>query len=104
MQPPSPDLALAVGGSARAIAKISGRRFDANELDRAAKLLSRRPAAKVARSFGIGPERAETLAAGALLLAGASRVLGTELVLGRGGVREGAALALAGALEITRAA
>ena len=102
--PPSPDLALAVGGSARALSKIAGRRFDADELDRAAKLLSRRPAAKVARSFGIGAERAETLLAGALLLSGASRVLGTELVLGRGGVREGAALALAGALEISRAA
>jgi len=104
MRPPAPDLALAVGGSARAVAKISGRRFDADELERAAMLLSRRRAAKVARSFGIGAERAETLAAGALLLAGASRVLRTELVLGRGGVREGAALAVAGAREFTRAA
>jgi len=104
MQPPSPDLALAVGGSARALAKIVGRRFDAGELDRAAKLLGRRPATKAARSFGIDADRAETLLAGALLLAGASRALGTELVLGRGGVREGAALALARALEISRAA
>jgi exopolyphosphatase/guanosine-5'-triphosphate,3'-diphosphate pyrophosphatase len=104
IRPPSPDLALAVGGSARALAKFAGRRFDADELERAAKLLSRRPAAKVARSFGIGAERAETLLAGALLLAGASRLLGTELALGRGGVREGAALALAGTGVATRAA
>jgi len=104
MLPPSPDLALAVGGSARALAKIAGRRFDADELERTAKLLSRRPAAKVARSFGIGPERAETLLAGALLLAGASRALGTELVLGQGGVREGAALELARADVVTQAA
>ena len=104
IRPPSPDLALAVGGSARALAKIAGRRFDADELERAVKLLSRRPAAKAARSFGIGPDRAETLLAGALLLAGASRLLGTELVLGRGGVREGAALALAGAEVATQAA
>jgi len=104
LKPPSPDLALAVGGSARALAKIAGRRFDADELDRTAKLLSRRPAAKAARSFGIGPERAETLLAGALLLAGASRALGAELVLGQGGVREGAALALAGAEVAARAA
>jgi exopolyphosphatase / guanosine-5'-triphosphate,3'-diphosphate pyrophosphatase len=104
MQPPSPDLALAVGGSARALSKIVGRRFDADDLDRAAKLLSRRPAAKAARSFGIDADRAETLLAGSLLLAGASRLLGAELVLGRGGVREGAALALAGAVEISRAA
>ena len=104
IRPPSPDLALAVGGSARALAKIAGRRFDADELERAAKLLSRRPAAKAARSFGVGPDRAETLLAGALLLAGASRLLGTKLVLGRGGVREGAALALAGAEVATQAA
>ena len=104
MTPPAPDLALAVGGSARALAKIAGRRLDPDELERAVKLLSRRPAAKVARSFGIGPERAETLLAGALLLSGASRVLGAELVLGRGGVREGAALSLARALQISRAA
>ena len=104
MSPPMPDRAIAVGGSARALARIAGRRFDADELERTAKLLSRRPAAKVTRSFGIGPERAETLLAGALLLAGASRVLGTELVLGRGGVREGAALELARADVATRAA
>jgi exopolyphosphatase / guanosine-5'-triphosphate,3'-diphosphate pyrophosphatase len=104
MRPPAPDLALAVGGSARSIAKITGRRFDADELDRTAKLLARRPAAKAARSFGIGSDRAETLLAGTLLLAGASRVLRTELVLARGGVREGAALALAGAGVGARAA
>ena len=79
MRPPAPDLALAVGGSARALAKIVGRRFDADDLERAVKILSRRPAAKAARPFGIAPERAETLLAGALLLAGASRVLGTAL-------------------------
>jgi len=104
MRPPASDLALAVGGSARALTKIVGRRFDADDLDRAVKLLSRRPAAKAARPFGIDAERAETLLAGALLLAGASRVLGTAFELGRGGLREGAALELAGAREEVRAA
>ena len=103
--PPRPDVALAVGGSARAIARIVGRRFDAEDLERVVKLLRRRPAAKAVRSFGIGPERAQTLLAGALLLAGASRVLGVPLELGRGGVREGAALELAGVEhEVERAA
>jgi exopolyphosphatase/guanosine-5'-triphosphate,3'-diphosphate pyrophosphatase len=104
LRPPSPDLALAVGGSARALARVVGRRFDADDLGTAVKLLARRPAAKVVRSFGIGPERAETLLAGALLLAGASRALGTAFELGRGGVREGAALELAGTHEVARAA
>lgn len=104
MRPPAPDLALAVGGSARALTKIVGRRFDADDLVRAVKILSRRPAAKAARPFGIDAERAETLLAGALLLAGTSRVLGTAFQLGRGGLREGAALELAAAREEARAA
>ena len=104
MSPPQPALALAVGGSARALTKIVGRRFDADDLERAVKILSRRPAAKAARPFGIAPERAETLLAGALLLAGASRVLGTAFKLGNGGLREGAALELAGARDAVRAA
>ncbi len=104
MEPPRPALALAVGGSARALTKIVGRRFDADDLDQAVRVLSRRPAAKAARPFGIAPERAETLLAGALLLAGTSRVLGTAFELGRGGLREGAALELAGARDAIRAA
>jgi exopolyphosphatase/guanosine-5'-triphosphate,3'-diphosphate pyrophosphatase len=104
MRPPAPELALAVGGSARALTKIVGRRFDADDLDHAVKILSRRPAAKAVRPFGIDAERAETLLAGALLLAGTSRVLGTVFQLGRGGVREGAALELAAALTEARAA
>lgn len=103
MRPPAPDVAFAVGGSARAVAKIVGRRFGADDLDEAVKILSRRPAAKAARTFGIDAQRAETLLAGALLLAGASRVLGTSLELGHGGLREGAALELA-ARETAQAA
>lgn len=103
MSPPAPDLALAVGGSARAIAKIVGRRFDTDDLDEAVRLLSRRPSAKAARAFGIDADRAETLLAGALLLAGASRALRSSLELGRGGLREGAALELA-TQEAARAA
>jgi exopolyphosphatase/guanosine-5'-triphosphate,3'-diphosphate pyrophosphatase len=104
MSPPRASLAFAVGGSARALTKIVGRRFDADDLERAVKILSRRPAAKAVRPFGIAPERAETLLAGALLLAGTSRVLGTAFELGSGGLREGAALELARARDAIRAA
>jgi exopolyphosphatase / guanosine-5'-triphosphate,3'-diphosphate pyrophosphatase len=92
--PPAPDLAFAVGGSARAVARIVGRTFDATDLAGVVHTLSRRPAAKVARAFGMGTDRAETVLAGALLLAETSRLLGCPLELGRGGLREGAALAL----------
>ena len=95
LTPPTPDLALAVGGSARALAKVVGRRFGADDIDAAVRSLARRPAAKAARAFGIDADRAETLLAGALVLGGASRALGTALELGRGGLREGAALELA---------
>jgi exopolyphosphatase/guanosine-5'-triphosphate,3'-diphosphate pyrophosphatase len=103
MSPPAPDVAFAVGGSARALAKIVGRRFDADDLDAAVSILSRRPAVKAARRFGIDAQRAETLVAGALLLAGASRVFRTSLELGRGGLREGAALELASAPAVAAA-
>lgn len=104
MLPPAPDIALAVGGSARAVARIIGRRFGADDLQEAVAILSRRPAAKVARTFGITPERVETLLAGALLLAGAGEALGTPFELGRGGLREGAAVELASARDVVRAA
>jgi exopolyphosphatase / guanosine-5'-triphosphate,3'-diphosphate pyrophosphatase len=103
MSPPVPDVAFAVGGSARAVAKMAGRRFGAEDLDEAIEILSRRPATKAARAFGIDAQRAETLLAGTLLLAEAGRVLGTRFELGRGGLREGAALELA-AQEVVRAA
>ena len=100
---PAPDLALAVGGSARAVARIVGRTFDADDLDEVVDRLSHRSTVKVGRSFGMDSGRAETVLAGALLLAEASRVLGRPLELARGGLREGAALALAGE-EAARAA
>ncbi len=102
--PPTPDLALAVGGSARALAKIAGFRFDADDLEEIVTGLTRRPAAKAARAFGVSAERAQTLLAGALLLARASRALGAPFELGRGGLREGAALELAGFGELAERA
>ena len=95
INPPSAELGLAVGGSARALAKVVGRRLDTDTLAEAIRLLSRRPAVKAVRSLGISAERAETLLAGALLLDETSRALGIPLELGRGGLREGAALELA---------
>lgn len=93
--PPLPDVALAVGGSARAISKVRGTTLDADSLDELAGLLDRRPAARALRGFGIGASRAETVLAGALLLGETSRLLGRPLELAAGGLREGAALALA---------
>jgi exopolyphosphatase / guanosine-5'-triphosphate,3'-diphosphate pyrophosphatase len=103
MAPPPPGTAFAVGGSARALAKIIGRHFDEDGLQEALEILSRRAAARAVRKFGIGSERAETLLAGVLILSQASRVLGSPLELGRGGLREGAALELAAATAVAAA-
>ncbi len=95
LNPPRPTIALAAGGSARALAKLVGRTFDRDDADAAVAILSRRRSAKFARDAGIDPSRAGTVLAGALLLGEASRALRRPLTLARGGVREGAALALA---------
>ena len=92
---PLPDVALATGGSARAVAKLVGPSYGASEIEKAIERLSRRTSAKVGRKAGIHPVRAASVLGGALLLAEAARVLDRPLVLARGGVREGAALALA---------
>jgi exopolyphosphatase/pppGpp-phosphohydrolase len=65
-----------------------------------AAICRKRPSAKVARAFGLEPARAETLLAGSLLLAEASRRLGVPFRLARGGLREGAALELARRAEV----
>jgi len=92
---PLTDVALATGGSARAVAKLVGPSYGTREIEKAIALLSRRTSTKVGRKAGIHPVRAASVLGGALLLAEAARVLGRPLVLARGGVREGAALALA---------
>src|SRR5262245_51707548 len=95
MEPPCPEAALAVGGTARAVGRIVGQRFGAGKLD----ALADRIAAQGHESAGVGLDvtvaRFETLLGGTLVLAELARRLDTKLEVGRGGLREGAALALA---------
>jgi len=94
--PPRPDLALATGGSARAIARLlGGLPYDADALDAVVADLASRPAALTSAKLGVAPHRARTLLAGALVLAEVSRLLDIELTPAKGGIREGAALQLA---------
>ena len=95
LHPPRPDAALAVGGTARAIGRIAGEPFGVPQLERLGLALSEIPAAHMAESHGVTPERAETLLGGTLALTEVARRLGCDLEVGRGGLREGAALALA---------
>jgi exopolyphosphatase/guanosine-5'-triphosphate,3'-diphosphate pyrophosphatase len=93
--PPPPDVTLAVGGTARAIGRVVGRRFGVGQLDVLAETLSTVSAEEATEPFGVTQGRAETLLGGTLVLAKIARLVDTNLEVGRGGLREGAAIALA---------
>jgi exopolyphosphatase/guanosine-5'-triphosphate,3'-diphosphate pyrophosphatase len=103
VEPPRPDAALAAGGSAHAVAKVIGRVFGADDLEEVVRMAARQPALEVARTFGLRPARAQTLAAGAIVLAETARLFDQPFQLARGGLREGAALVLATAAEAAAA-
>jgi exopolyphosphatase / guanosine-5'-triphosphate,3'-diphosphate pyrophosphatase len=92
---PQVDTALAVGGSARAAAKIVRSQLGHGDLEDVVALASRTPPAKLARVFGFDAARAETVLAGAIILSAVAERLDVPLRLGRGGLREGIALTLA---------
>jgi exopolyphosphatase/guanosine-5'-triphosphate,3'-diphosphate pyrophosphatase len=93
---PLPRTALAVGGSARGLKRLlDTRTLGEDELAAALKMLRKRPSAELAAEHGIDPERARTLAAGAMILSEMQRRLMVPFEVGRGGVREGALLELA---------
>jgi exopolyphosphatase/guanosine-5'-triphosphate,3'-diphosphate pyrophosphatase len=95
VQPPIPDAVFATGGSSRALGKVLGRRYDADALDEAVRELARRPVADRIEEFGLHPLRAETIVAGAVVLAEVGRLLGRPFELARGGLREGVVIELA---------
>jgi exopolyphosphatase / guanosine-5'-triphosphate,3'-diphosphate pyrophosphatase len=95
LEPPRPDVALAVGGTARGIGRVLGKRFGAGDLDDLAFTLATDAGQSIVESHGVTPERAETLLGGTLVLAAVAGKLDTPLQVSRSGLREGAALALA---------
>lgn len=95
MDPAHPNVALAVGGTARAVGKVLGPRFGARKLDELAERIVRDGVEATTAGLDITPGRVETLLGGTLVLAEVARRLDSKLEVGRGGLREGAALALA---------
>jgi exopolyphosphatase/guanosine-5'-triphosphate,3'-diphosphate pyrophosphatase len=93
---PPADEAVAVGGSAASLPRLVGSVLDSAALQRALAVLGGAPAAEIARIHGIAPERAHLLPAGILVLGAAAQRLGRPLRIGRGGLREGVILELAG--------
>lgn len=87
---------VAIGGSARALLKVTRDELTVGRLKKLAEELTERPAAVLAREEGLSPERARVLpAAAATLAAILERYEKPSLTVARGGIREGAILALA---------
>jgi exopolyphosphatase/guanosine-5'-triphosphate,3'-diphosphate pyrophosphatase len=92
LSPPSPALAVAVGGSATSLARLAGPVLDGAALDRALGLLADDPAHVIAARFAIDPQRARLLPAGLLILTAVAKAFARPLKVGRGGIREGVLL------------
>ena len=87
---------VAVGGSARAILKITRDELTLERLRALAAEVSERPSAVMAREHGLTPERARVLPAAITTLAAILEHFGRdELTVARGGLREGTVLTLA---------
>ena len=52
----TPDVALAAGGSARALRKLVGRTLDERRVERAVRIVSRQPSERIAADYGIHVE------------------------------------------------
>ncbi len=97
--PPLPEVALAVGGSARALRNIVGVKLGASELDNLVGILARTPAEEIVEHYGVDRQRVRTLTAGAIIFEVICELLGVPLRVTRGGVREGAVMELEGHRE-----
>jgi exopolyphosphatase/guanosine-5'-triphosphate,3'-diphosphate pyrophosphatase len=99
VQPPEVGTALAVGGSARALARLNGRHLDADTLERTLDVITSQPVGQLARTTSADAARAATLAGGTIILLEVTRRLGVPLRLAGGGLREGAVARLLAPLE-----
>ncbi len=95
---PSVELALAVGGSARATRRLVGAWLGEAELAEALRLVETFDARAVARRFDVDRARSRILPAGVAILGEVQQRLGVPLYVCDGGIREGAVLATVAAL------
>jgi exopolyphosphatase/guanosine-5'-triphosphate,3'-diphosphate pyrophosphatase len=92
LAPPLALAGIATGGTARALRRIVGSTLEPETLASAARKLAKRSNRAIAADYGVDRARARTLLAGTLILMEVQRRLGIGLEVGRGGIREGAAL------------
>jgi len=92
---------VAVGGSARAMSKVTSDRLSVGRLWRLSAEVREHPSGVLAREHGLAPERARVLPAAITTLATVLEHFEKEdLTVARGGIREGTLLALARGEEI----
>jgi exopolyphosphatase/guanosine-5'-triphosphate,3'-diphosphate pyrophosphatase len=91
---PTPELAVAVGGSSTSLRRLVGGVLDHETLERGLRILATTPSDEVARAFEMEPERVRLLPGGMLVLEEISDRLERPLMVGRGGLREGVILEL----------
>jgi exopolyphosphatase/guanosine-5'-triphosphate,3'-diphosphate pyrophosphatase len=89
LTPPLPAVALATGGTARALRRHGLRRLGEDALESAIEELTALSIVARAKRARVDLERARTLPAGAIILAELQRVLQVPLGVADGGVREG---------------
>jgi exopolyphosphatase/guanosine-5'-triphosphate,3'-diphosphate pyrophosphatase len=92
--PAAVESAIAVGGSAQSLRRVVGDELTEETLLFAVGRLSKRFSKKIAKEYGVDDARARTMTAGAMIFLDLQRRLGVPLRVGRGGLREGAALRL----------
>jgi exopolyphosphatase/guanosine-5'-triphosphate,3'-diphosphate pyrophosphatase len=92
LEAPRPQAAVAVGGSATSLARLAGPVLDPAGLGRALELLAGMHSREVAARFQVDQARARLLPAGLLILQGVTELFGVQLIVGRGGIREGVLL------------
>ena len=75
LEPPRPDVAYAVGGSATSLRRVVGAELNRTTLAHGLRVLGAAPAEEIARRYELHPERVHVLPAGMLLLDEAARAL-----------------------------
>jgi exopolyphosphatase/guanosine-5'-triphosphate,3'-diphosphate pyrophosphatase len=93
VSPPPVEVALAVGGSARAARRLVGPWLGEAELAEALRIVESQPEQTISRKYGVHRTRAKILPAGLVLLSEVQQRLGVPLHVCDGGIREGAVLA-----------
>lgn len=89
---PTPDLAIAIGGSASSLRRITGALLEHETMERAIRTVTRNSVAEIADEFALDLERVKLLPAGIMILEQISDHMNLPLRIGKGGLREGVLL------------